>query len=328
MLSDSRVYSLKFDLQRIDNDYDIVDPSIKQVSVLGQVETSQVFHCHGLLLFVTKDQKLVLWNPYLGQTMSTKRSKTFKSLSRYEKFGLGYDSINGYHKILRVYERKNGSLRSEIYDCNSTSWRVLGVVPEWDITYHDISMSVNGNTYFLALENATKDSKIEEDDVLWSLHCFDFTAERFGPLLPLPFQSHEYSSESVALSCVRDEQLALLFLRNPEVMEFWITTKIDPSSVSWSKFLEVDTRSFPWFPSVVMAGAFFLDEAEKKAVLVSSFRKYRSPTKTCCYQTAYIIGEDGYFKSEVIIGARLSKKCGYCFPFVFTSYVPSLVQLK
>lgn len=51
MVMDYRVCSLKLDLQGIRNDS--VDLSVKQVSILDQIEISQeVFHCDGLLLSV------------------------------------------------------------------------------------------------------------------------------------------------------------------------------------------------------------------------------------------------------------------------------------
>ncbi|CAA7045778.1 unnamed protein product [Microthlaspi erraticum] len=271
-LIDYRVYSMKFDLQGILNDHEIGGPSIKQVSVLGQVEIYKLFHCNGLVLCVTKDHPgLLVWNPYLGKT---RWIRPLNGLSIYGKYAFGYSNINGYPKILRIYVRKDGFYWSEIYDCNSKSWRVLGVTPEWHIKHHQSSMSLNGNTYFLAHEYRRKDSEIKTNHV-WSLLSFDFTAERFGPLLPLPFQSYFPSSESVALSCVRDEQLALLYLRkNGMIMEIWTTTKIDPNSVSWSMFLKVDTKPLPPFPGLIMDGTFFIDEAHKK-VVVSSFREYR-----------------------------------------------------
>ncbi|CAN7112567.1 unnamed protein product [Brassica rapa subsp. narinosa] len=67
LLKDYKVCSMKFDLQGIGNERDFVDPSIKQVSILDQVEITQVFHREGLLLCITKDKfKILVWNPYLG----------------------------------------------------------------------------------------------------------------------------------------------------------------------------------------------------------------------------------------------------------------------
>ncbi|CAA7045828.1 unnamed protein product [Microthlaspi erraticum] len=298
---------MKFNLQGFHNDNDIVDPSIKIVSVLGHVEISKLFHCHGLVLCVTKDHPgLLMWNPYLGQT---RLIQPMNSFSKDDKYAFGYDNNKGYHKILRgTYGRKVGYLWSEIYDCNSDSWRVLDVNSDWAMISYLSIVSLKGNTYFLA---QAKNG---------SLHCFDFTAERFGPLLPLPFQAYVSGSGSVALSCVTDEQLGFLYRPNDETIVIQITTKIGPDSVSWSKFLEVGTKPLP-----CQSWTFFTDEAEKKVLIVSSFRNSR---KTCCYQTAYIIGEDGYFKSVDTGETRISEKVMYYNPVVFSSYVPSLVQLK
>ncbi|CAA7051260.1 unnamed protein product [Microthlaspi erraticum] len=54
-----RVHSMKFELQRIHNDVNMVDPSIKQVSIFDQVKISKVLHCHGLLLCVVEDENRV-----------------------------------------------------------------------------------------------------------------------------------------------------------------------------------------------------------------------------------------------------------------------------
>lgn len=72
------------------------------------------------------------------------------------------------------------------------------------------------------------------------LICFNFTMERFGPRLGLPFRP--YVEDTVTLSIVREDQLAVLFQREDTFhMEIWVTTKIEPQVVSWSKvFLSVD----------------------------------------------------------------------------------------
>jgi len=43
------------------------------------------------------------------------------------------------------------------------------------------------------------------------LICFDFTAERFGQVLPLPFQHHEDDNNNETLSCVKEEKLSVLY---------------------------------------------------------------------------------------------------------------------
>lgn len=67
----------------IGNEGDFVDPSIKQVSILDQVEITQVFHCEGLLICITKDKfKILVWNPYLGQTRWIQPRNTYRSEDR------------------------------------------------------------------------------------------------------------------------------------------------------------------------------------------------------------------------------------------------------
>ncbi|XP_019096260.1 PREDICTED: F-box protein At1g10895-like, partial [Camelina sativa] len=164
------------------------------------------------------------------------------------------------------------------------------------------------------------------------LLCFDFTAERFGSRLPLPFHSHD--EETVSLSCVRQEQLAVLYQHYDRFLEIWITTKIEPSAVSWSMFLKVDMGPLTGFKFGVEAGSFLIDE-DKRVAVVFDLDGYKQ-TETCRYQTAHIIGQDGgYFKS---VNIREAPNVGkpdryghtfrrYCVPLVCPSYVPSLVQL-
>ncbi|KAG7615416.1 F-box-like domain superfamily [Arabidopsis thaliana x Arabidopsis arenosa] len=150
---------------------------------------------------------------------------------------------------------------------------------------------------------------------------------RFGPRLPLPF--HSYNGETVTLSSVREEQLAVLYQQDTCLMEIWVTNKIEPDVVSWSKvFLAVDmeplTGSF--IPFAFFAGSFFIDEEKKIAVV---FDKDQEEIN----DRAYLIGENGYYK-EVDLGYMN----GYyqqqvdprgpdpVFPLV-CSYSPSLVTI-
>ncbi|XP_019093261.1 PREDICTED: F-box protein At1g59680-like [Camelina sativa] len=112
--------------------------------------------------------------------------------------------------------------------------------------------------------------------------------ERFGPHLPLPFHSYDDEIGAVTLSCVRQEQLSLLYhnCETVESLDFWITNQVDPNAVSWSKFLKVHTG----FPRNFVLRSFFIDE-EKKVVVVSDEYSYVTK-KTDVYQKVYIIGED------------------------------------
>ncbi|XP_019096643.1 PREDICTED: F-box/kelch-repeat protein At1g24800-like [Camelina sativa] len=181
---------------------------------------------------------------------------------------------------------------------------------------------------------------MEEDEVADFLLCFDFTTERFGPRLPIPF--HSYIEDTVTLSCVREEQLALLFQRGGdsiETLEIWLTTKIDPSAVSWSKFFNVDMRPLltdaVWFDH--NSGSFFIDEKEKVAVVFELDGSL--PSETPRYHTAFIIGDDGFFKT-VSLGEAPNVYVGEpglfgYIPKIFvpplvcsSSYLPSLVQIN
>ncbi|KAF2549347.1 hypothetical protein F2Q70_00022531, partial [Brassica cretica] len=81
-------------------------------------------------------------------------------------------------------------------------------------------LSLKGNTYFIA-------SSIK--GLAYFLLCFDFTRERFGQRLPLPCHTLGYP---VTLSCVREEQLAVLYLKKTdEILEIWVTNTIESNSV-------------------------------------------------------------------------------------------------
>ncbi|CAG7890315.1 unnamed protein product [Brassica rapa] len=154
MLKDYKVCSMKFDLQGIGNERDFIDSSIKQVSILDQVEITQVFQREGLLLCITKDKK-----------------------------------------------------------------------------------------------NRPKE-----------IISFDFTTERFGKrLLPLPSKSHSLD-KFVSLSCVIEEQLAVLHVSwvNAHAVEIWVKNKIAPGAVSWIKFV----RSISVFVDD-LAGNFFITRKSK-----------------------------------------------------------------
>ncbi|KAL1205428.1 F-box/kelch-repeat protein [Cardamine amara subsp. amara] len=325
MMKDYRVCSMKFDF---------VDPCIKQVSLLDQVEISQVFHCDGLLLCVSKDKsRLLVWNPYLGQTTWIQPRNNFHRLDR---FAIGYDQ-NRNHKIVRIFGDhktidKLGNnpylvFGYEIYDLSSNSWKVFSINPDWHIDFYQRGVSLKGNTYFLAEKIVIRKSgrTIKNEFII----SFNFTTERFGQRLPLPFDSHN-GDKFMSICCVREEQLAVLHQGwvTGHTLEIWVTNKIDPGAVLWSKFL----RSISGSCKVQYTdGSFFIDE-EKKVVVVVNLD---GGLETGCNQTANIIGQDGYFKSVNMGEAPNLGKIGisgdmlpkFCCPLV-CSYVPSLVQLQ
>ncbi|XP_033148708.1 F-box/kelch-repeat protein At3g16740-like isoform X2 [Brassica rapa] len=229
------LHLMRVNLQRGGLDH----PTIKLTGTLISLNSSdklgitQVYHCEGLLLCVTEDYtRLVLWNPYTGEArwICVDHSKYAHAL--------GFEEGNSCraYKVLRFAHRVH-----EIYYVSSDSWRVLDVTPDWKMEVdgesnsNNYGVSLKGNVYWFAQD------KEAGGNVPGFLLCFDFTTERFAPRLPLPFES--YFEDEVTLSSVGEEQLAVLFQNlHTYEMEVWVTTKIEPDGVSWSKFLAVATH--------------------------------------------------------------------------------------
>ncbi|CAA7013248.1 unnamed protein product [Microthlaspi erraticum] len=209
----------------------------------------------------------------------------------------GYDKSCGSHKILKFFDHE-----LEIYDLssNSNSWSVpdatLGL--DIEVCWKKPGVSVKGDTYWYARDKISREG---------FLIGFDFTRESFGPRLPLPFN---YSFESdVPISAVGEDQLAvLMMLHESHVMEIWVTNKIEPDEVSWSKFLKVDMKPLA---CVTKVESFFIDE-EKKVVVV-----FGEDGLHDCNNSAHIIGANGYFRS-VDLGEYEEFAC---------SYVPNSVHI-
>ncbi|KAL9828905.1 putative protein kinase RLK-Pelle-DLSV family [Arabidopsis thaliana] len=140
-------------------------------------------------------------------------------------------------------------------------------------------------------------SLFDERQYPWTsqrLEVIDFTAERFGPRLPLPFESS--CEDTVTLSSVREEQLEVFFENCYTLeMEIGVTTKIEPNAISWSKFLAVDMDPLTGFQ--FYSGGSFLIHEEKRAVVVFDEDKNVSKTSR---NTAYFIGVNGNFREKWI----------------------------
>ncbi|CAN6834764.1 unnamed protein product [Brassica oleracea] len=311
MMMNHKVCFIEFHLQNAFIYY-CNHPCIKQVSILDQINVSEVIYSDGLLLCITK-YELLVWNPYLGQTRWIQPRTKFVG---FEKCFLGYDK-NLNHKILRFCFLYHQAISSpitgfEIYDFSSDSWNVLDVTPppDWEITPNSC-VSLKGNTYFCArrreVSAAGRIINVEPNFLV----CFDFTTESFGPRLPLPFDSGNYAF--VSLSCVREEQLAVLyqFRMTHEKIDIFVTNKISPSVVSWIKFIVGITGILLHLGD----GSFFIDEETKLAVVFGRDMITRS-------QTAHTIETSGYSKSVLIGNASAHR------PLVCSSYAPSSVQIK
>ncbi|EFH38587.1 predicted protein [Arabidopsis lyrata subsp. lyrata] len=227
------------------------------------------------------------------------------------RYALGYVNKNNScrsHKVLRliddyIYLAVNHAPENrfswyEIYDIETYLWTTLDVPP----ILEDIVLSACNSGYKL------------DDHII----CFDFTSERVGPLLRLPFCAglHDY----VTLSCVREEKLAALLTHNeshPYEFEIWITTKIEYEKVSWSKILEMDTGPLADRPIAFTHESFFVDEEKNVSMGFDDLNRH----------TAHIIGEAGYF-IELDLGVPVADiNCGARRPHL-CPYVPRSVQIK
>ncbi|CAG7894929.1 hypothetical protein IGI04_007753 [Brassica rapa subsp. trilocularis] len=312
MTMNQKVYLLGVSFSGIHNKF---DTSIKHKGTLiirnnnmdSEPLVLKVFHGDGLFLFVMV-KRVVVWNPYLGQVKWIQARDSYYQ----DDFAMGYakKDKSHSHKIFRI--SNVNSIPYEIYDFKSDSWKVLGITPlEEDVFLCYDALSLKGNSYWVARE------KIETRNKKF-LICFDFTEERLGPRLSFPFDS--YFEDIVILSSFGEEQIAVLFKKWGKFeMKIWVTSKINPTTVSWSKFLEVDMRPFITGCNHVFTQSrgFFIDE-EKKVVVVFGRHEFDDTRKI-----AYIIGEDGYFR-KVDLGEDTN---------IFShqhvrSYVPSSVHIN
>ncbi|CAA7042121.1 unnamed protein product [Microthlaspi erraticum] len=297
-----------------------------------QVKIHQIYYCEGLLLCILKDDdRIVVWNPYWGQTRWIKLRFYFRRpMDRLDwcRYALGYSETERKkksYKILRFLDfdiqqwacgngdRTGGEIFwYEIYDLDSGEWKTIDVgTPHWRLSFESLGVSLKGNTYW----RASLRRNTWNDGLAHHLICFDYTRNRFGPLLPLPFEPLE--CEIVTLSCVGEEKLAVLYQKDdpPSTTEVWITQTIEAEKVSWIKLLTLDAVPFEFSFSF---GSFLVDE-EKKAALVFDVHRH---AKRCI---VYGIGEAGYFRK---LHLHEYTKTVLEFDFRACSYVPSLAQIK
>ncbi|XP_010468338.1 PREDICTED: putative F-box protein At3g21130 [Camelina sativa] len=301
MLIDYKLYIMNVSLHGIEE----VDLSVKitcQFSLKDpnsseEVDIRDVFHYDGLLLCSTKDNRLVVWNPCLGETRWIQPLDSYKESDFY---ALGYDHRSLCYKILRMQRHEDHiPVRTEyqVYDFTYKSWRFVGETEGWyipSVGSRRRGLSVKGNTYWLA----TNEYGPPFDKFLI---CFDFSADRFRRLsLPTGIRSYY----DVSLSVTREEQQLCMF--STYGSEVWIATQIDQSTgaVSWSKshrfYLRIDVMTV-------------LDDHEKNVFVY----RYEARSKS----VLHIVGEDIFIIQVVHHGA--DSKC----PF-FLTYVPTLVQIR
>ncbi|XP_013639816.1 PREDICTED: putative F-box protein At3g19560 [Brassica oleracea var. oleracea] len=305
MVCDSRVFLASVDLQGLRKQKrGFVELSTKPIGQLNQITVSDhVYHWDGLLFCLPRIGLPVVCNPYLGQVRQIKPRKKLNISGSY-KYCVGYDNSNN-HKILRFLNHFR-TVECDIYDLKSDSWRALEVTPDWIMEdYYQMGLTLKGNTYIVA-----QNRKAEMRDFLI---CFDFTSERFRHCLDLQSYSNSYprNRDSVILSAVREEQLAVLIHRvDAYEIEIRITTNIEADDVTWTRFLKFDVKpleSSAAFWMFLRHGIFFVDEQKKVALICEND-----------FGRAYMIGEDNYFKLALV------KSTGWR---VMCSYVLSSVQI-
>ncbi|CAN6986193.1 unnamed protein product [Brassica rapa subsp. trilocularis] len=337
MMISNKICPFRVDIQGIiSNHNNLVDPSTKKLDLLDQVEVSRVIHCDGLLLCVTNNNsKLLVWNPYLAKTRWIRPRICYEKSDMY---AIGYDNSSKVrnYKILRLSTSHYYGLgiELEIYDFSSDSWSFLGVFPDYRINSYHSLVNLAGSTYLFArVIRRTTRKKRNHYEYLASLEncllCFDYTSERFEQHMP-PFSPYYYYTDTVALSTVREDKLAAHsygFYQSSVTLEVWVTNKIEDKAVSWSKFLKVDMGSMVPVRDFLCnwkADLLFVDEENKVAVIIHESRNYSTKLQL----TAYIIREDGYFRSMNIGEVNLNFSRKLSVQHVFSPYHPSLVQIN
>ncbi|CAL9221869.1 unnamed protein product [Arabidopsis halleri] len=318
MLKEYRVFPVSVNLN-------VTPPSLEFKGALGlkdshsnseQVEITEVFHCDGLLLCTTGDDRLAVWNPCLGETRWIQHKTGYE---RYSRFTLGYENNKSCrsYKILGCwdcfYDNKldDYCLGFEIYDFNSDSWKALD-----DFAHDRIppvnGVSLKGNTYWFG--------SFKND----FLRSFDFTTERFKHFCLPPFRGHGCWT----LSVVGEERLSVLQRIGGSKMEIYVTDKVDSgAALLWSKSFTVGLPIGLSFPEVF--ASLLIDEEKKVALCCNLALKTGR-------NVVYTIGEDsGYYSEIPYVESRnqsrwiytISEEDKSCWlPFIF-SYVPSLVQI-
>ncbi|EOA33093.1 hypothetical protein CARUB_v10016431mg [Capsella rubella] len=302
LLNDLRVYPINVNL----ND---TGPSIEFKSALSfkdsdsnseEIDITGVFHCDGLLLCTTDDNRLVVWNPCLRETRWINFKNVYRIISR---FALGYQNNKSFrsYKILRFWRFDlTPSLLSgsEIYEFTSNSWKVLpdNLAPKHSIL-SGIGVSSKGNTYWLVSDKGTE-----------FILSFDFTTERFKHFsLPATLNFC-----MMVLSVVRDEELSIVShhkFGKPE-KDIWIAKRNDSeAALSWKKSCTVEFKPYSNCFINRYCHSFVMDE--EKNVVVG-------------YCWVCIMREDNAYNIEVPFVESTS---WLCHPFIF-NYVPSLVQIQ
>ncbi|KAL9812216.1 F-box protein [Arabidopsis thaliana] len=138
MTMDLEVYLMRVNLHGIHKDDNNVKSSIMQKAKLIRLnddrvrvdDICKVFHCDGLLLCITIGIRLVVCNPYCGQTRCIKTRRDYHITDNY---ALGHEKM------------KNSPLRNY-------KILVLYFTCDWKLPFSQLGVSLKGNTYWFARE--------------------------------------------------------------------------------------------------------------------------------------------------------------------------------
>ncbi|EOA32621.1 hypothetical protein CARUB_v10015916mg [Capsella rubella] len=307
MLKDVRVFPMNVNLN-------VTAPSIEFKSALSlkdsyykseQVHIKTVFHCDGLLLCTTDDDKLVVWNPCLRETRWIQLKADYKK--QYSRFALGYKNNKSCrsYKILRCWRHDINErfydVSYEIYEFSSDSWKVFDKFSLQDSIVVKTGVSLKGNSYWFTAKN--------------KLLSFDFKTESFKPLrcLPPPVQDCDW----IILSVVREEQISVIH-QNYSNIDIWMSNNIDDTqaTLSWRKSFSVELKLPTNFCFYLICPLSFLIDEEKKVVVCFKRKDFNSHM--------VIMGEDGAYYTE---HSLVSSETWTEHPCIF-NYVTSLVRIQ
>ncbi|EOA32724.1 hypothetical protein CARUB_v10016028mg [Capsella rubella] len=321
MVVGSKVNLVSFDLHGIHKN---VAPSAKVTSQFSlkdsnsseEVDICNVFHCDGLLLCTTKDNRLVVWNPCSRETRWI-QARPGNSYKKTDMFSLGYDNKSSCYKIVWMYNTYCDTFqyiyKYHVYDFTTNSWRYVDwntgwLIRPWLAQGQDLprkirrGMYVKGNTYWLA---QGRDHPL--------LLSFDFSSEKLQ-CLSLPEDIG--SCDVRALSVTRQEQQLCLLATYGKDNIVWMATKIESTrALSWKKLLIATAAPAPYLREFD-TGVSFLADREKKVILL-----YNSTFNN----NIHILGEDTYIEVKHHGAAEATQNFHTGF---LLGYVPSLVQIQ
>ncbi|XP_060180350.1 F-box/kelch-repeat protein At3g23880-like [Lycium barbarum] len=84
--------------------------------------------CNGLICLTAMSFKLMLWNPCTGNYKEFQDSFVKSAVSRYIRYGFGYDAINDDYKVVKIFSfpKDEGKYENmvKIYSLRSNSWKM------------------------------------------------------------------------------------------------------------------------------------------------------------------------------------------------------------